>query len=263
MKGNDNMFKAKTKVLNAGNDKVIVESNNLSYKGKDLKQPIPYRGEVVTKLAAFWFYHLKPNNFISTSFTKIPPGLVLPPLENYMLVKSINVFPFYCKVTGFTYNSNYGGQDYYDRLFEPSIEFINSKDDSKMQFSTVEDIIGSEVAKQLKETCIKLYNEAEKISERKDISIISTSFQMGIDENNVIMLTGKPLNPENTHFYTRSRLMTINFFDNEYLYAYFSKKEWNGKSEAPEMNHHITSLLSSAYVNLYSTITGRDYFGFY
>lgn len=263
MKGNDNMFKAKTKVLDAGNDKVIVESNNLSYKGKDLSQPIPYRGEVVTKLAAFWFTHLMPNNFISTNFKKIPPGLVLPPLENYMLVKSINVFPFYCKVTGFTHVFTYGVKNDYERLFEPKLEFIWSKDGYEMQFSAVEDFIGSKVAKQLKETCIRLYNEAEKISEKKEVYILNTSFKMGIDENNVIMLTGKPLNPENTLFFARSLPTSFNFFDNEYLYSYFTKKEWDSKSEAPELSNHHISLLSSIYVNLYTAITGQDYFGFY
>lgn len=258
MKGNDIMFKAKTKVLDAGNDKVIVESNNLSYKGKKLSQPIPYRGEVVTKLAAFWFESLKPNNFISTNFSEIPPGLVLQQSENYMLVKRISVLPFCCKITGFSY-----AKEGYVQLCEPSFEVIHSKSGEKIHFSAVEDLIGSEIAKQLKETCIKLYRKAETISEKRNIYILNTSFKMGIDKNNVIMLTGKPLNPENTHFFAPDSATLINFFDNEYLYTFFTKMEWDSKSEAPEMSQHIISLLSSTYVNLYTAITGKDYFKIY
>src|SRR4030042_1820528 len=103
-------------IYDAGENYLIVSTDRLSAFDVIMKQGIPFKGKVLTKISEFWFNFSKkiiPNHLITTDVKKFPTEFK--EYENdlkgrSMLVKKAEVIPIECIVRG--YISGSGWVDY-------------------------------------------------------------------------------------------------------------------------------------------------------
>ncbi len=104
-------------IFDLGDRLLLVASDRISAFDVVLPDPIPHKGEVLTKLSLFWFDLLGdivPNHLITEDVNRLPEEFDdhLPYLRGRsMLVRKAEVFPIECIVRG--YLSGSGWKDYY------------------------------------------------------------------------------------------------------------------------------------------------------
>ena len=168
-----------------GDRLLLVASDRLSAFDVVLPDPIPYKGEVLTKLSLFWFELLGdvvPNHLLSVDVADLPEQFA--PAADYlrgrfMLVKKAKVFPVECIVRGYLAGSGWAeyqragtvcgiplaaGLVESDRLpepiFTPSTKAEIGLHDENMSFERMVEIIGTEAAEELRTKSLAVYSAA-------------------------------------------------------------------------------------------------------
>jgi phosphoribosylaminoimidazole-succinocarboxamide synthase len=180
-------------IYDIGNNQILFEfSNRISCFDVVLKDKIPYKGEVLCRMAAFWFKNLNfPNHLIK----------VIPP--NQMIVKKCEVIPIECVVRGYLY----GG--FYERIkkgeiklsFEPVLamklpEIIfdpTTKFEKKDRAISKEEILKNRWMTEkefewIKQKSIELYKKISEIADKAGFVLADVKFEFGRDDNKIILI---------------------------------------------------------------------------
>src|ERR1700741_3990995 len=162
---------------------LIVATDRISAFDCILPTPIERKGEVLTSLSRFWFEKLRDivsNHFVTTDVESLPAAVQRAPgfEKRSMLVTKAEVFPVECVVRGYLVGS--GWKDYLrtgevcghklptnllesaelpEPIFTPSTKAEQGHDENISE-ALVRDLLGEETANYLRETSLRLYNEA-------------------------------------------------------------------------------------------------------
>lgn len=185
---------------------LIVTTDRISAFDVVMNEGIPYKGNVLTALSAFWFRFLEkitPTHFVTVDFKDIVK--LKPELKKYestltgrsMLVKKSQVFPVECIVRG--YLAGAGWKEYQtsqsvsgiklpaglkeseklsEPIFTPSTK-ATSGHDEHIDFKQMKGIIGNSPAEILRERSLRIYAEAHQYAAGKGIIISDTKFEWG------------------------------------------------------------------------------------
>src|SRR4030095_5131575 len=203
---------------------LIVATDRISAFDCILPTAIACKGEVLTSLSEFWFEklgHIVPNHFVTTDLEEMPASVER--TENLksrsMLVRKAEVFPVECVVRGYLVGS--GWKDYLrtgevcghklpenllesaelqEPIFTPSTKADQGHDENISE-DQVRDLIGADTANYLRETSLRLYNEARSYARGRGIIIADTKFEFGRDQNGQIILVDEALTPDSSRFW--------------------------------------------------------------
>jgi phosphoribosylaminoimidazole-succinocarboxamide synthase len=90
-------------VYDYGEKLLIIATDRVSAFDVILKEPIPHKGNVLTKLSKFWFektYKIVRNHLISTDFRNFPADIRQTAEGRAMLVQKAVPLPVECVVRG-------------------------------------------------------------------------------------------------------------------------------------------------------------------
>jgi phosphoribosylaminoimidazole-succinocarboxamide synthase len=267
------------------NSLLVVATDRISAFDCVLPTPIHRKGEVLTALSEFWFQQLAdvvPNHFITSDLDQMPDAIRRHSDElrgRSMLVKRAEVFPVECVVRGYLVGS--GWKDYLrtgevcghklpaglqesaelaDPLFTPSTKAEHSHDENISE-DTVRQMLGEEVTTFLRDTSIKLYNEAREYARQRGIIIADTKFEFGRDRNGQIILIDEVLTPDSSRFWPLEAYMpgkSQPSFDKQFVRDYLETLNWDKKPPAPAIPTHIADATTGRYLEAYKLITGKD-----
>src|SRR5882762_1749122 len=179
---------------------LIVATDRISAFDCILPTAIARKGEVLTSLSKFWFEklaHVVPNHFITIDQQEMPePVRRAPELKGRsMLVRRAEVFAVECVVRGYLVGS--GWKDYLrtgevcghklpdnltesaeleEPIFTPSTKAEKGHDENISE-SQVRELLGEDTANYLRETSLRLYNEARSYARSRGIIIADTKFE--------------------------------------------------------------------------------------
>ena len=99
-------------IYDVGGDRlVLVTSDRVSAFDSVLDAEIPYKGEILNRISAFWFFYTKdiiPNHMISTENREMPEEFQTSSLAGRcMLVKKLKMLPIECIVRGYITGSGW------------------------------------------------------------------------------------------------------------------------------------------------------------
>src|SRR5664279_3226435 len=187
-----------------GDKLLLVASDRISAFDVVLPDPIPFKGEVLTKLSLFWFELLGdvvPNHLLSADVADLPAEFA--PMRDhlagrFMMVKKARVFPIECIVRGYLAGS---GLKEYRRegtvcgislpagliessplpqpIFTPSTKAEIGLHDENISFERAAEIIGIEAATTLREKSLAVYSAARDHAATRGIIIADTKFEFG------------------------------------------------------------------------------------
>ena len=263
---------------------LIVATDRISAFDCILPTPIARKGEVLTSLSRFWFEKLReivPSHFVSTDFERMPAAIqgVTDLQKRSMLVRAAEVFPVECVVRGYLVGS--GWKDYLrtgqvcgHKLPENLLESTELKEpiftpatkaeeghDENISEAQVRDLLGAETTEYLRDTSIRLYNEAREYARQRGIIIADTKFEFGRDKNGQIILVDEVLTPDSSRFwpaetYTPGKSQPS--FDKQFVRDYLETVAWDKKPPAPQLPAEVAAATTARYLEAYRLLTGED-----
>jgi phosphoribosylaminoimidazole-succinocarboxamide synthase len=193
------------------------------------------------------------------------------------------MFPVECVVRG--YISGSGWKDYQqtgaicgiklpaglresDRLpepiFTPAAKINTGGHDENISFATVEQTIGADHAKALRDLTLAIYDKAARQAASKGLILADTKFEFGLirqeDGQSQIILADEVLTPDSSRYWPAA---TYNpggpqpSFDKQYVRAYLESIRWNKQAPAPSLPDEVVSQTREKYLEAFRLITGR------
>jgi len=208
-----------------GTDRILmVASDRLSAFDVIMGEPIPGKGEILTRMALFWFGklgHLCPNHLTGEA----PEGVVTPDeapqvTGRSMLVKRLKPIPVEAVVRGYLAGS--GWKEYQasqaicgvplppglknagklpQPIFTPAAKAAAGEHDENITYERVVEMIGPQLAAQIRDVSIAIYQEAAAIALAKGMIIADTKFEFGLDEAGTLVLMDEVLTPDSSRYW--------------------------------------------------------------
>jgi phosphoribosylaminoimidazole-succinocarboxamide synthase len=269
-----------------GETLLLVASDRLSAFDVVLPDPIPYKGEVLTRLSLYWFSLLSdivPNHLISADVADLPDAFKADAdylAGRFMLVKKAKVFPIECIVRGYLAGS---GWSEYRRsgtvcgmplpaglvessrlpqpMFTPSTKAEIGAHDENISVHRMFELIGEESGSALQEASIAVYTAARDHAAPKGIVIADTKFEFGVVDG-VITLVDEVLTPDSSRFWPADTYEPGHgqpSFDKQYVRDWLEASGWDKKAPAPKLPAEVIARTSEKYIEAYQMITGTAF----
>ena len=212
-----------------GEDRILmVASDRISAFDVIMGEPIPGKGELLTRMALYWFDQLGPKgrNICPIHLTGEDPTSVVAPDEveqvrgRAMLVKRLRPIPVEAVVRGYLAGS--GWQEYQqsqsvcgvplpaglrnasrlpEPIFTPAAKAAAGEHDENITYEQVVAVVGPALAAQIRDTSIALYQAAAGIALDKGMIIADTKFEFGLDEQGTLVLMDEVLTPDSSRYW--------------------------------------------------------------
>ncbi|MCK5533732.1 phosphoribosylaminoimidazolesuccinocarboxamide synthase [bacterium] len=265
---------------------LIIATDRISCFDVILSSCIPYKGEVLTRLSAFWFAFTRDiidNHFITIDATQFPPS-VLKYKDSIrgraMWVKKTQPLSVECVVRG--YLSGSAWKEYKNKssvcginlpsglkesdklpdvLFTPSTKAEIGHDENISE-KEVQKLIGVDLTQQIKEKSIALYKKGAQYAESKGIIIADTKFEFGLYEDELILID-EVLTPDSSRFWPRNEYepgRAQSSFDKQFVRDYLISRGNLDKKKtfSVPLPEEIVQRTSRKYLDIYRIITGKD-----
>ena len=263
-----------------GEQLLMVSTDRISAFDWVLPVGIPDKGRVLTQFSDFWFDYLKvPNHLISKDVQQmdLPKSIDLAPLEGRsMLVRKTEVVPIECVVRG--YLSGSGWKEYQqsqtvcgiplpaglgesakldEPIFTPATK-EESGHDINISFERMCEIIGTDVASQLRDRSLDIYRRAAEYTLGRGIIIADTKFEWGwVDEE--LILIDEALTPDSSRFWPIDKYeagRSQPSFDKQFVRDWLQTTDWDKNSEPPTLPDDVVMNTRAKYIEAYELVTG-------
>jgi phosphoribosylaminoimidazole-succinocarboxamide synthase len=140
-------------------------------------------------------------------------------------------------------------------IFTPATKAEMGDHDENISFDRMVDIIGRDLAEQVRAVSIRLYSEASAYALTRGIIIADTKFEFGLDERGTLTLMDEILTPDSSRFWpldTYSEGTNPPSYDKQFLRDWLETAEVDGKpwgkvAPAPRVPESVISSTSGRY----------------
>ena len=253
---------------------LIIQTDRLSAFDVILPTPVPGKGRLLTALSDFWFAklaHIIPNHLSGT-----PPESVVTDsereqvVERAFVVKRLKPLPIEAIVRGYVAGS--GWKDYArtgmvcgislpaglqeaskipgGAIFTPSTKAAEGAHDENIPFAQAEQLLGKELAAQVREKAVALYTEAADYALTKGIIIADTKFEFGQDDEGGLYLIDEALTPDSSRFWPADRYAPSSnppSYDKQFVRDWLETQNWNKKGSAPALSPDVLAKTAEKY----------------
>ena len=253
---------------------LIVATDRLSAFDVVLSQPIPGKGEVLTRVSNFWFDRtraLLPNHLsdlpLAAVVTDAAERATLG--DRATVVKRLRPLPVEAIVRGYIIGS--GWKDYQktgtvcgialpaglrmaDKLpqaiFTPSTKAAVGEHDENIDFAKTVELLGPALAEQVRDMSIRIYTECAAYALEHGIIIADTKFEFGLDADGVLHLIDEVLTPDSSRFWPADQYQPGSSppsFDKQFVRDYLETLDWDKTPPAPELPVEIIARTAEKY----------------
>ena len=266
------------------NDRLmIVATDRLSAFDVVLPDPIPGKGEMLTQISNFWFgktAHLVPNHLTGIAVADVLPANVDPHLyeKRAVVAKRLKAVPIEAIARGYLIGS--GWKDYQasgslcgiklpaglrqaeklpQPIFTPSTKAPSGSHDENIGFDAVVQTIGAELAEQVREATLAIYNFAADYAAERGIIIADTKFEFGTDENGKLYVMDEMLTPDSSRFWPADQYqvgISPPSYDKQFVRDYLETLDWNKRAPGPNVPKEITDATAAKYAEALRKLAG-------
>jgi phosphoribosylaminoimidazole-succinocarboxamide synthase len=253
---------------------LIVATDRLSAFDVVLPDPIPFKGEVLTRISQFWFdktSHMALNHLSSLRVEDVvsDAGERAQLAGRAMVVKKLSALPVEAVARGYLIGS--GFRDYQQHgavcgielprglrmaerlpapVFTPAYKAPAGQHDENIDFDAVVKLVGLEFATSIKRITLEIYQFASEHARRRDIIIADTKFEFGVDQTGRLTLMDEVLTPDSSRFWPVASYkpgISPPSFDKQFVRDYLESLHWNKKPPAPHLPQEILLRTSENY----------------
>jgi len=272
-------------IYGAGENLLMVATDRISAFDFILPDEIPFKGEVLNRISAFWFdkfADIVPNHLVSIDPADFPEEFA--EYRDYlagraMLVKKAQTIPIECIVRGYLTGS---GKKTYDEngtvcgiqlpeglteasklpepLFTPSTKAEIGDHDENISFERCCEIVGEDIAAQIRDLSLKIYKAAAEYAATRGIIIADTKFEFGVIDGKVTLID-ECLTPDSSRFwpaasYEEGKIQPS--YDKQFVRNWL-KANWDMTGETPHLPAEVIDGTSERYREAFQIITGSQF----
>ena len=272
-------------IYDAGENLLMVATDRVSAFDFILPDEIPFKGEVLNRISAFWFdkfADIVPNHLVSIDPADFPEEFA--EYRDYlagraMLVKKAQTIPIECIVRGYLTGS---GKKTYDEngtvcgiqlpeglteasklpepLFTPSTKAEIGDHDENISFERCCEIVGEDIATQIRDLSLKIYKAAAEYAATRGIIIADTKFEFGVIDGKVTLID-ECLTPDSSRFwpaasYEEGKIQPS--YDKQFVRNWL-KANWDMTGETPHLPAEVIDGTSERYREAFQIITGSQF----
>jgi len=275
-----------------GDTLLMVASDRVSAFDVVLREPVAFKGAVLTQLSAFWFHrlaHVLPNHLITADAAEIVARVpALAPHRGTlqgraMLVRRTTPVAFECVVRGYLAGSAWAEYKRSGTLagealpsglvesarLEPAIFSPATKaetgHDENVTFAHMTEALGAPLAESLKRASLALYDEGRAYAAGRGIIIADTKFEFGTTADGTLLLIDEVLTPDSSRFWPADRYQPGSgqpSFDKQPLRDFLSglneHGKWDGNDPPPALPPVVIAATSARYREAYRLVTGAS-----
>ncbi|SDC31153.1 phosphoribosylaminoimidazole-succinocarboxamide synthase [Desulfurella multipotens] len=260
---------------------LIVATDRISAFDVILPNGIPGKGEVLTQISLFWFDKTKniiQNHIITADINEYPSQLkqyIKLLQKRSMLVKKTEPILIECIVRGYISGSGWleykqtgkicgielpknlkESQKLPEPIFTPSTK-AESGHDQNITFEQMSNMIGNDIASQIKDISLKIYDKASQYALEKGIIIADTKMEFGF-YNGKLMLIDELLTPDSSRFWlveTYKEGQPQDSFDKQIVRDYLLTLDWNKTYPGPVLPDNIVEKTAKRYKEILEMLT--------
>lgn len=272
-------------IYDAGENLLMVATDRISAFDFILPDEIPFKGEVLNRISAFWFdkfADIVPNHLVSIDPADFPEEFA--EYRDYlagraMLVKKAQTIPIECIVRGYLTGS---GKKTYDEngtvcgiqlpeglteasklpepLFTPSTKAEIGDHDENISFERCCEIVGEDIATQIRDLSLKIYKAAAEYAATRGIIIADSKFEFGVIDGKVTLID-ECLTPDSSRFwpaasYEEGKIQPS--YDKQFVRNWL-KANWDMTGETPHLPAEVIDGTSERYREAFQIITGFQF----
>jgi phosphoribosylaminoimidazole-succinocarboxamide synthase len=262
---------------------LLVATDRLSAFDVVFGQPIPDKGAVLTRLSAWWFEQLADigrSHFVSADPVDLPVAARTAEMApRSMLVRRAERIDAECVVRGYLAGS--GWAEYQrsgivcghrlpdalreaDRLPEPIFTPSTKADvghDENISREQLAQMVGAELAGQLEDRSVALYNAGSRRAESVGLILADTKFEFGWIDGQLAVID-EVLTPDSSRFWDGERYAPGSSpasFDKQFVRDFVARSGWNKEPPAPVLPDEVITGTRDRYVAAYERLTGRTW----
>jgi len=253
---------------------LLVATDRLSAYDVILPDPIPGKGEVLTKISLFWFRMMA--DIIDNQLTELRIDDVVPDKslcdllrKQTLVVKRLRPLPIEAVVRGYLIGS--GWRDYLDTgqlcgidlpeglqqaeklpktLFTPASKAEAGDHDENISFDQVVDLIGEKLANRVRDVSIEIYERAAEYALQRGIIIADTKFEFGLDDEGHLHIIDEILTPDSSRFWPVDDYKVGTSppsFDKQFVRDYLDTLDWDKTAPGPELPPELLDQTAAKY----------------
>ena len=269
---------------------LIIATDRLSAFDIVLPCGIPDKGKILNQISAYWFEQTKqiiPNHVVAMVDDVKILDKYLPASKHFkypeylagrsMVVRKLERLPIECVVRGYLAGSAWSeyqkngkvlwtnlpkglkeSQELPEPLFTPTSK-AETGHDEPMTMAMVKKMVGKDIAEQVQEKSIAVYNFARKQALSKGIIIADTKMEFGLD-NGKLILIDELLTPDSSRFWD-AKLYKVGqsqpSYDKQPVRDWLTKSSWNKEPPAPMLPDEVIASTSRIFRMAYEKLTGK------
>jgi len=269
-------------VYDLGESFLFVATDRISAFDVVLSPGIPDKGRILNQISNFWFEHFKDveNHLLEKDFDRFPSEARA---HRYLrgrsvLVRKCYVIPIECVARGYLVGS--GLKEYQEtgkvcgiglepglktasKLREPIFTPATKEEtghDQNISFERMSEIVGGDLASQLRDLTLKIYSRAADYAKSRGIIIADTKFEFGLFEGRVIWID-EALTPDSSRFWPADQYAVGKnppSFDKQFVRDWLESTGWNKNPPAPELPPDVVAKTREKYIAAYRQLTGSE-----
>jgi phosphoribosylaminoimidazole-succinocarboxamide synthase len=270
-------------IYDLGENLLFIATDRISAFDCVLGSGIPCKGRVLTQMSLFWFEFLKPtirSHLVTASVEEYPRRLARQRerLEGRsMIVKKAEMLPVECVARGYLAGS--GWKEYQvkgqvcgiplppgvreseqlpEPIFTPATK-AQTGHDVNVPFRYVANLLGVDLAGQLRDLTLEIYQRAATYARERGIILADTKLEFGFIGDDLV-LADEVLTPDSSRYWPADGYQPGGpqlSFDKQYVRDYLETLAWNKRPPAPALPQEVVTKTSEKYQEAYSRLTGH------
>ena len=263
---------------------LVVASDRISAFDHVLASEIPDKGRILTQLSLWWFDQLNVEHHVLAS--TVGGGVPAAVEGRAMICKKLDMFPVECIARGYLTGSGLAeyrqtrtvcsiplpeglvdGSRLEPAIFTPSAKAEVGEHDENITYDAVVEMVGDDVAAQLRDLTLEIYTKAEAIARGRGIILADTKVEFGVDPaTGLITLGDEVLTPDSSRFWdagTYEPGQAQPSYDKQYVRDWLTSAAsgWDKSSDQPPpaLPADVVARTRSRYVEAYEKLTGRTF----
>jgi phosphoribosylaminoimidazole-succinocarboxamide synthase len=264
------------------NHLLIVTTDRLSAYDVVLPDPIPGKGEVLTRISLFWFHMME--DIIDNQLTELSIDDVVDDKalcerlrKRSLVVKRLKPLPIESVVRGYLIGS--GWRDYLESgqvcgiklpagmqqaeklpqtLFTPASKAAAGEHDENISFEQVIELIGERLATRVRDVSIQIYERAAAYALERGIIIADTKFEFGLDNEGRLHIIDEALTPDSSRFWPVAEYRvgaSPPSFDKQFVRDYLDTLDWDKTAPGPELPDAVLVRTAEKYAEALRRMT--------
>ncbi len=264
-----------------GNRRLLVTTDRLSAFDRVLAT-VPYKGQVLNQLAAWWFFHTRdiiPNHLLSTPD---PNASVVVEAEPFSVEVIVRGYITGVTKTALWYRYSLGERKIYGYTFPeglhkneelptpiitPTTKGGPTGHDERLTCAEVvsQGHLDAQTWEQVMQAALAIFQRGQEVATRAGLILVDTKYEFGRAPDGSVMLIDEVHTPDSSRFWKRAsyaaRLaagLEPDLFDKEFVRLAYSETGYRGDGEPPLMPDSLWVDASKLYISIFEQLTGQE-----